>query len=566
LQALGTEAQPYLQSLAYIEAHHKTSLGYGFKQNGGNACGDNTWFEGTSQVSVAYLLANNRSKWQSILDDVHSAQTTDGGIPATDGACLTTGFTLDDGSPWEYFPRIHVAATGWLALAENGVNPYRATLYSPEIAPSALAFWGPSRFREASSGSITLSNPGVGPLSIQSVALSGADASDFQQTNDCGSTLPGGGGCVIKVSFKPTVAETRNATLTVTESSDPAMVPAVLSVSLTGGVRRSKSPFSLSVNSSSVTFNYPVPTPPPSVPPISVTSSTGSVTVTPSLGAGCSWLTLSPTSGNTPVSFTPSINTAVAATLAAGNHPCNVTFSSTRPTASTTLPATLIVASPATLVVSPNSWTFDYPPPVLPPNVPPFVISSSAGTVTVTSSLGSGCSWLTLTASSWNTPVSVNPVVNAAAAAPLTPGSYPCTVTFTAAGTTGTATLLLTLVVASPVVSNPSIQGVVQGCQVHGTVAGVNPPQSFEVVVYALTNAYYIQPCVTEPITPIALDGTWGPVDSHNGAIYAILVKAGYSPPTLTGSLPPVDGVNVLAVTGPVGTIAGCDVARCPAQ
>jgi hypothetical protein len=101
---------------------------------------------------------------------------------------------------------------------------------------------------------------------------------------------------------------------------------------------------------------------------------------------------------------------------------------------------------------------------------------------------------------------------------------------------------------------------------VHGTVAGVNPPQSFEVVVYALTNAYYIQPCVTEPITPIALDGTWGPVDSHNGAIYAILVKAGYSPPTLTGSLPPVDGVNVLAVTGPVGTIAGCDVARCPAQ
>jgi hypothetical protein len=149
LQALGTEAQPYLQSLAYIEAHHKTSLGYGFKQNGGNACGDNTWFEGNSQVSVAYLLANNRSKWQSILDDVHSAQTTDGGIPATDGACLTTGFTLDDGSPWEYFPRIHVAATGWLALAENGVNPYRATLYSPEIAPSALAFWGPSRFSEA---------------------------------------------------------------------------------------------------------------------------------------------------------------------------------------------------------------------------------------------------------------------------------------------------------------------------------------------------------------------------------------------------------------------------------
>lgn len=113
-----------------MESHYKTTLGYGFKQDGGNACGDNTWFEGTSQVAVSYLLAGNNGKWQSILQGIHSAQLASGAVPATDGSCLNTGFTLNDGSPWEYFPRAHVGATAWLSLAEAGVNPFRSDLYS----------------------------------------------------------------------------------------------------------------------------------------------------------------------------------------------------------------------------------------------------------------------------------------------------------------------------------------------------------------------------------------------------------------------------------------------------
>jgi hypothetical protein len=131
IQALGSEAKPYLKALDYVESHHKTTLGYGFKQDGGNSCGDNTWFEGTSQVAVSYLLSGNTNKWQSILDNVHSVQLGSGAVPATDGSCLNTGFTLNDGSPWEYFPRAHVGATAWLSLAEAGVSPFRAELYSP---------------------------------------------------------------------------------------------------------------------------------------------------------------------------------------------------------------------------------------------------------------------------------------------------------------------------------------------------------------------------------------------------------------------------------------------------
>jgi uncharacterized protein (TIGR03437 family) len=884
IQALGSEAQPYLSGLPYVEAHHKTALGYGFKQDGGNSCGDHTWFEGTSQVAVAYLLSGNNAKWQSILDAVHSVQTPTGGVPATDGACLNTGFFLNDGTLWEYFPRLHVGATGWLALAENGVNPYRADLYSPRLAPSTLALGIQDVNKQGPAVPIAFSNPGVAPLSIRGVTLTGVNASEFQQSNDCGSVVPVGAVCTISISFKPEATGLRSATLLVTESSDPGMVPAMLSVNLNGGVtgppvlnalvnaasfRAGAAPgmdfslfgtgfsiqpaqapaaplpltlggvsvamngipvplfyagpnqingqipynlpvgpslVSVSVNggsSSALAFNNmsaapgifqtpdlacvaqnqdwslnspanpakvgsilvvyltglgqvdnPVPTgaaapvsplslplltgqaqldgqatglqflglapgfvgagqadvqvpssispgihsltvsvggvtsnactvsvgnhplgaspsvvgimpaagvvtggtqvtitgkdfqngavvffgqtaapsvtfisstslkavtppgvgvvnvsvtnpdnqlatlsgvfiyqaPPPAtlvvtpasmsfnytpgtgLPPsyfVAVTSTPNNgVAFTTSLGSvACGWLSFTLGSGVTPSTSIPAgLNTAVADGLSPGTYNCAITITAAGASNSpVTIPITLTLAR-LSLSVSPSSVTFNYPIPVPPPAVAPINVSSSTRGATVVPTLGVGCNWLNLAPTSGTTPTSFSPSINATVAASLTAGTYPCTVTFAAADTPAAATLSVTLIVASPTVSNPSIQAIVQGCQVRGTVAGVRPPQSFRVVVYALTNAYYIQPCITEPLTAIASDGTWGPIDSHNGAIYAILVQANYSPPTLTGALPAVDGVKVLAVTGPVGTISGCDVSRCPAR
>ena len=78
---------------------------------------------------------------------------------------------------------------------------------------------------------------------------------------------------------------------------------------------------------------------------------------------------------------------------------------------------------------------------------------------------------------------------------------------------------------------------------------------------------YYIQPCSFEPTQALRADRTFGPIDSHVGEIYVLLVAAGYAPPLATTTLPTVDGLNVLDVKGPVGSVsAGCNVARCPAQ
>jgi len=113
---------------------------------------------------------------------------------------------------------------------------------------------------------------------------------------------------------------------------------------------------------------------------------------------------------------------------------------------------------------------------------------------------------------------------------------------------------------------SPAITAQIQGCTVSGTVSGVAPPSAFRVLVWAYTNQYYIQPCDTERTQAIRSDSKWGPVDSHNGQIWVQLVRAGYTPPASAGALPAKDGVNVLATSGPVGTLTGCDVARCPAQ
>jgi uncharacterized protein (TIGR03437 family) len=248
LAALGTESQPFQGSLAYVEAHHKTALGYGFKQNGGNVCGDRTWFEGTAQVADAYWLVGNAAKWQSILSGIHSAQISDGAVPATDGDCLNTGFTLNDGSPWEYYPRAHVGATGWLSLAETGFNPYRADLYSPGLSTQSIAFGSQTVGLTGSPQLLTFMNRGTATVTLKSLTISGANVADFRQSNTCGTTLAAGQNCTISVLFSPTAQGIRTATLVLSETSDPAMAPVAYPVALSGVGVTSATSYSLTLS------------------------------------------------------------------------------------------------------------------------------------------------------------------------------------------------------------------------------------------------------------------------------------------------------------------------------
>lgn len=76
----------------------------------------------------------------------------------------------------------------------------------------------------SAAGSVTISNSGNSALTISSVSISGPEAEEFNQTNDC-STMAPGGSCTVTAVFQPSALGNRNAVLTIT--SNDAMSPQV---------------------------------------------------------------------------------------------------------------------------------------------------------------------------------------------------------------------------------------------------------------------------------------------------------------------------------------------------
>jgi len=54
-------------------------------------------------------------------------------------------------------------------------------------------------------------------LTINGISITGANAPDFAQTNNCGTALAGGATCTISVTFKPTASGPRKGALTISD-------------------------------------------------------------------------------------------------------------------------------------------------------------------------------------------------------------------------------------------------------------------------------------------------------------------------------------------------------------
>jgi hypothetical protein len=64
---------------------------------------------------------------------------------------------------------------------------------------------------------IKLTNVGTVALAISQIALTGKDPGDFSETNDCGTSVPPGGSCTIKVRFAPQKKGQRSADVSITD-------------------------------------------------------------------------------------------------------------------------------------------------------------------------------------------------------------------------------------------------------------------------------------------------------------------------------------------------------------
>ncbi len=86
------------------------------------------------------------------------------------------------------------------------------------LSPNSLSY--PNTYLTQSSGlTTTLTNNGPGPITLSSIGITGQNASDYNETNNCPTTIASGATCTITVNFAPTASGSRYGYLTVSSSA-----------------------------------------------------------------------------------------------------------------------------------------------------------------------------------------------------------------------------------------------------------------------------------------------------------------------------------------------------------
>ena len=120
--ALGDEFKNAAATLRFVEETMAVGSGYDFSSGDK----DGVWFEGTSQMALAYLFSGNEAKYLEILNYLNENRRPNGSITAADRDGVSTGFMVAGTDiPWNYGARAHVGASAWLAFAQMGKNPFR---------------------------------------------------------------------------------------------------------------------------------------------------------------------------------------------------------------------------------------------------------------------------------------------------------------------------------------------------------------------------------------------------------------------------------------------------------
>jgi uncharacterized repeat protein (TIGR03803 family) len=107
------------------------------------------------------------------------------------------------------------------AVYEVSVEPLAA------LSPAGLSYANQTISFASPSQNVILTNNGNKPLTISSTQITGTNANEFSQQNNCPSTLQALTSCTVSVTFLPTSVGSATASLTVTDnaSGSPQSVP-----------------------------------------------------------------------------------------------------------------------------------------------------------------------------------------------------------------------------------------------------------------------------------------------------------------------------------------------------
>src|SRR6185312_7639023 len=128
-------------------------------------------------------------------------------IDSQTGAVLTNTFTA--------------TGTGITAPTPQAVLSATAVTFANQIVNTTSA-----------AQSVTLSNFGNAALNITGISITGSGASNFAQTNNCGSSVAAGATCTISVTFTPGAATSYIASVSIADNA--AGSPQTISVAGTG--------------------------------------------------------------------------------------------------------------------------------------------------------------------------------------------------------------------------------------------------------------------------------------------------------------------------------------------
>jgi hypothetical protein len=207
-----------------------------------------------------------------------------------------------------------------LVASNSEDNTISVLLQSPAVTLSTtnLAFGSQGIGSNSAAQPVVLTNAGSAVLSISSIAITGANANQYSQTNNCPASLNSGSSCTINVTFSPTVVGTMTANLSITDNAagSPQLV-SLLGTSVSASV---------TLSPSALTFGSQT---------VGTTSPSQAVTLT---NMGTTALSITSITASTNFGQTNTCGTTVAAGAA-----CTITVTFT-PTITGTLSGTISIA------------------------------------------------------------------------------------------------------------------------------------------------------------------------------------------------------------------------------
>jgi hypothetical protein len=105
------------------------------------------------------------------------------------------------------------AAARTVALTGSGTAAVLA------LNPASVTFTMQKTGTVSATRAVTLSNSGASAMSLSRIAFSGTAASEYRQTNNCGTQLAAGATCTINVAFAPATVGSKSASIVVTAGS-----------------------------------------------------------------------------------------------------------------------------------------------------------------------------------------------------------------------------------------------------------------------------------------------------------------------------------------------------------